>query len=524
MNLPLLQKRCCLIGHKRSLTFLLLLPAFGMLRLLPALLFLCTSTLSAQQGGELTGVSPLSAGTSGAGMAWGSSALDASTNPAALMQLFGAHSRHGASTQRVELYGRFVDTRTEITDRFGRAVTVQQDAAFGPWFAYAASLGPDVVWSLAFQPTLGADFAATRNTMLNIVTVNLDGSGGPMPHDVPMETQLRQLALEPSFAWRVNQQWSFGLGMSIRDTTLETTAATELGLGELQGALPESLANIFGDLSWGELIQQLGQDRGVESFQTEFHGAAESGMPTMFLKFGASWQASAQTQVGFWFRPQSSSTDMEGQVDVDLSADLGAFVNGLEEILGADFLDDPTSRYDFDLRSIAFPRQAGLSYAHALENHDRFSAKLVWTDWSSTFSDWNVHLSNPSNPEFIGYLGGDGSVDVDLGLRWRDSVVVSAGYEADFGQRLTVRGGLGWSNNPVRGSVFSGVAPYNTLHAAVGASLWGGPEDLFDYHLAIITALPEKWTSGDNEVLSDLSGDVFDQQVWSLMFGCSLSW
>ncbi len=480
--------------------------------------------IAAQQGGELTGVSPTAAGTAGAGVALGASALDASTNPASLMNLFGAGTRHPNATNRVELFGRFVDTRTEITDSLGRSVDVQQDAAIGPWFAFAGQVDPDVVWSIAFQPTLGADFSSTRTTDLNIVTVNPDGSGGPMPHDVLMETQLMQLALEPSFAWRVNPRWSFGLGMSIRNTTLETASATELGLGQLNGDLPEGLANLFGEMSWGELIQQMGEDRGVDSFQAEFSGEADSGMPTVFLKFGGTWQAAANTQVGFWFRPQSTATDMEGTVDVDLAADLGAFVEGLEDILSQEFLDNPTSSYDFKLGSIAFPRQAGLSVAHALSPGQRLSAKFVWTDWSSTFSNWKVHLSNPTNPEFASYLGGDGSVDVDLGMRWRDSLALSAGYEADVGERLTWRGGLGWSSNPVRGSVFSGVAPFNTLHAAVGATLWGGPHDLFDYHLAVITALPEKWTSGDNDVLSDVSGDVFDQQVWSVMFGCSLSW
>ncbi|MDP7061803.1 MAG: outer membrane protein transport protein [Planctomycetota bacterium] len=495
-----------------------------MSRLLPAIFLLCSPVLAAQQGGELTGISPISAGTSGAGVAAGESALDASTNPASLMNLFGSKSRHPSAQQRFEFYGRYVDTQTDITDRHGNSIDATHTAAIGPWFAYAELIHPDVAWSIAFQPTLGADFASTRTTDLNIATVNPDGSGGPMPDDVLMATELMQLALEPSLAWRVDSKWSFGVGLSIRDTSLETSAATELGLSMLQGDIPEGLANVFGDLNWGELIQQLGAERGVDSFQGEFTGEADSGLPTTFLKFGGTWQATEQTQVGLWFRPQSTATDMEGSVDVDLSADLGAFVEGLEDILGEEFLDDPRSSYDFELGSIAFPRQAGMTVAHRFDNQDRFHAKFVWTDWSSTFSDWNVRLSNPSNPEFTGYLGGDGSVEVDLGLNWRDSIVLSAGYEADFGERLTLRGGLGWSNNPVRGSVFSGVAPYNTMHAALGATLWGGPQDLLDWHLALVAALPEKWTSGDNVVLSDLSRDEFDQQVVSVMFGCAMSW
>lgn len=479
---------------------------------------------SAQQGAEITGVSPTEAGTAGAAIARGQSLLDASTNPATLLDIFGAQSRHPSSLRRFEIVARSMTTDTRLFDAGGMELQIDQPGAVGPWFGYAASVGEDVAWSVAFQPTLAADFSTTRLTDLQIITANPDGSGGPGQVQVPMATELTQLAFEPSVAWRANRRWNFGMGMSIRNTDLKSVSATEVALTDLNGAIPDSLAGIFGDLSWGELITQLGEDRGVDSFQATYMGDMSSDSPSVYLKFGGTFQANEATRIGFWYRPQSSATNLDGQVHVDLADDLGTFVDGLEETLSVDLLDDPTSRYDFRLGSVSFPQQAGLAMERRLSDHQRLHAKFVWTDWSRAFSDWVVTLSNPSNSEFTDYLGGDGSIDIDLGIRWRDSFVLATGYEMDLHPRFTVRGGAGWSRNPVGGSSLPGVAPFNQWHAAVGASWWAGPEGFADWHLAVVAALPEKWTAGSNTVLSDLSGDRYDQKMVSALLACTISW
>lgn len=490
-----------------------------------AVAFLATTlSLSAQQGAEITGVSAQEAGTAGAAISTGQSLLDASTNPATLLDLFGSRSRHPGAKHRFEILARSISTSTDITTAGGAELLIDQPGAVGPFMGYAATLSDDVAWSLVFQPTLAADFSTTRLTEMQIVTVNADGSGGPATANTPIATELTQLALEPSLAWRASKSLNFGFGLSIRNSELKSSSAAEVALSDLQGDIPDGLAGIFGPLSWGELIAQLGEDRGVDSFQASYTGEASSSSPSIFLKFGGTWQANRNTRVGFWYRPQSSATNLEGQVLVDLSDDLGAFVEGLEDILAVDLLDDPTSNYDFSLASVAFPQQAGVSMEHWVANNQRFQAKMVWTDWSNAFSDWTVHLSNPSNSEFVDYLGGDGSIDIDLGLKWRDSIAISTGYEVDVHQRVTLRSGIGWSRNPVGGSVLPGVTPYNQWHVAAGASWWAGSEGLADWHLAVVAAIPEKWTAGSNAVLSDLSGDQYDQSVISVLIAATFAW
>lgn len=483
-----------------------------------------TLSLSAQQGAEVTGISAQEAGTAGAAISTGQSLLDASTNPATLLDLFGSRSRHPGAQHRLEILARSINTSSDITTSGGTELMVDQPGAIGPFMGYAASLSDNVAWSLVFQPTLAADFSTTRMTELQIVTANPDGSGGPGISNVPIATELTQLALEPSFAWRVSKNLNFGMGLSIRNTDMKSTSAAEVALSDLQGDIPDGLAGIFGALSWGELIAQLGEDRGVDSFQATYTGEASSSSPSIYLKFGGTWQANRNTRVGFWYRPQSSATNLEGQVLVDLTDDLGAFVEGLEDILSVELLNDPTSSYDFRLASVAFPQQAGVSMERWVTDTQRLQTKMVWTDWSNAFSDWTVHLSNPSNLEFVDYLGGDGSIDIDLGLKWRDSIALSTGYEIDVHPRVTMRSGVGWSRNPVGGSVLPGVSPYNQWHLAAGASWWAGSEGFADWHFAVVAAIPEKWTAGSNTVLSDLSGDQYDQSVISVLIAATFAW
>jgi long-subunit fatty acid transport protein len=478
----------------------------------------------AQLGGEITGESASSAGTAGASQLQGDSLFDGATNPATVLDLFGPRSRHPQARYRFEVLGRALRPNVTQRDSSGALIDQTVEDGFGPWIGMAGLAGERAAWSLMLHPTAAGEYQALRDTQLEIVTVNPDGSGGPASDLVAVETELLQIALDGALAWRVSREWNFGVGLSLRQTDLTTASATEVGLDQLNGAIPDSLSGIFGDISWGELITDLGSARGVDAFQVNFRGDADAAKPQLFLQFGGRWEPDDRTRVGFWYRPPSSATNLEGEVDVDLGADLGAFVENLESTLSVALLDDPTSHYDLKVAGIRLPQQAGVSWMRYLPQGRRVHARAVWTDWSASFSGWSAKLSNPSNPEFTDYLGGDGSIDVDLGLSWKDSLSLSVGGEQDFGQRFTVRSGLGWARNPVGGAVLGGLAPYNQLHAAAGASWWAAPDGHVDWHFAAVVALPESWTSDRNPSFQDLSRDRYRQSVWSLLLAMTVSW
>ena len=149
---------------------------------------------------------------------------------------------------------------------------------------------------------------------------------------------------------------------------------------------------------------------------------------------------------------------------------------------------------------------------------------------------WTAHLSNPSNSEFSDFVGGDGSLDIDMGIQWRDTLAFSTGFEHDmsfniteWGDRYkkvndyTLRGGLGWSSNPVSGAALPGLTPFNHWQVALGMSSWANKRNPLDVHMAFVATLPETWTAGENALLSDQSYDEYTQFAYSFMLGCSYS-
>ena len=87
----------------------------------------------------------------------------------------------------------------------------------------------------------------------------------------------------------------------------------------------------------------------------------------------------------------------------------------------------------------------------------------------------------------------------------------------------TLRGGLGWSSNPVSGAAMPGLTPFNRWQVALGMSSWANDRDQLDMHMAVVVTLPDTWTAGENALLSDLSYDEYSQFAYSFMLGCSYS-
>jgi long-subunit fatty acid transport protein len=389
-------------------------------------------------------------------------------------------------------------------------------------------------FSFAVVPTSGAKGSIDRMVDLNIM---LEDDGDPLTEDpavrhlVNQSVDIQQVALEPSLAWQLSPDFSFGFGLSLRTTTLNMSGGTDSPFSDLKGFLPDDdpLRTIFGYDTWGDALEGFlsGGDRAIDDYHVDFLADASNAAMQVFLKFGGAWQVNPQTRLGFWYRPMSNMSDIVGQTTVDMSADLGAFTSVLEDMLGLEdgyYLDDPTSDFDFRVRDIRLPQQAGLSTSSQLNNGDIMHFSAVWTDWSQSFDGWVATLSNPSNEQFAGFIGGDGTLTMDMDMKWRDTVSMSLGWERNLSSQLTLRSGLGWSRNPMQGSWMASSTPFNELHLAGGLAYRASSKGMPDFFISTVIALPQKENAGENLVLSDLSGDRYSQWHGSLALGLSWRW
>lgn len=499
-----------------------------------AIIALSVSPAFAQQGGEIVGESPFTAGTSGASVGSGQSVLDASSNPSTLILVF-ENLRDPRSPNRFESALRAVHYNTEMVTSKGQNLALDLPIGIGPWLGYASSVGSNGAWGINFQPTVAGNFSTVRNTTLNLVREDPFDPDSPLVESmVPQNSSLLQLALEPTYSVRVAPNLALGLGASIRNTSFAMQSATEVSFDTLQGPFD---VGIPGFETWADFFTSPAIGGAGGGFQTNFDASANSSVPTAFLKLGATYSTPKGGSIGAWFRPASTSTDMEGHIDVDMREDLGVFIDVLDDqgvSLGID--NELTSGYDLTIADIKFPAQIGFSYSSPSKDATRWHGKAVYTQWSKALSGWVAGLTNPTNPEFIDFIGGDGSLEIDMGMQWQDTLAISIGYEKDFSfdvtewgdayQKVhdyTFRSGIGWSNNPVAGSAMGGLTPYNKLHLAFGFSAWSSASNPLDVHMGFVFTLPEKWTAGESSFLSDQSYDEYSQYGYSFVIGSAYS-
>ena len=491
-----------------------------------SLSLLLLPSLAAQLGGEVTGDSAQRAAMAGAGMAGAGTAVDAAVNPASLGFLFpdsGPRSRG-----RFDGIGRLVWSPTTIEAADGREYDLGGTLSGGPFLGYAARVGSQAFLGVSLVPTAGGQAAYDRMTELNVATSNNNGPPWiPAKHEVAIESSLVQLGLEPAFAWKPSDRVSFGLGASLRYTTLSVQSATDVGLDQLKGEVPG-----LGGLTWEDLFRQLSAAGGrqIDSIQADIDAEADAALHA-FLQLGVMLEPDDDTRLSFWYRSPSTSNDLDGDVRVDVTADVGQIL----DIYGLKGVTD----FSLNVPGVRFPQQLGGAWMQRFGDQDRLFADLVWTDWSQTFDGWTATVSDPQGGDIGGMLA-NGTTTVDLGLDWSDAIRMSLGWEHDLfhrklatdpegqthalinGPLLTWRGGLAYSNNPVSGSPMAGLLPINQLHVASGCTFWGRGSG--DWHLALVVALPQSWTSGDNSVLSDLSGDQFHQANLAVVVGYTLNW
>lgn len=77
--------------------------------------------------------------------------------------------------------------------------------------------------------------------------------------------------------------------------------------------------------------------------------------------------------------------------------------------------------------AITWPASLGMGIKHVIAEQHRFSADVIWYNWSGAFDDLGLTLSAPTNPLFAPVVG-KGLHDT-VALNWADSVSVRLGYE-----------------------------------------------------------------------------------------------
>ncbi len=222
-----------------------------------------------------------------------------------------------------------------------------------------------------------------------------------------LESRLRVIDINPSIAIEVNEQLSFGFGVSAQYADAELTNAIDFGalcFASVEPSAPGTCAPLG-------LTPQMAD--GLSEVEGDSWGFGANA--------GLRWTPAEGTHVGLSYRSEVSH-EIEGDADYTTPA-------AAATLFAPAFTDTP-AKADLDL-----PAEAAVSLSHAATQRLALNVSVVWTGWSSVDA-LAVEYENPAQP------------DTAEPLNYSDTVKVSAGAEYEWTPHLKVRGGIAHDESP----------------------------------------------------------------------------
>ncbi len=273
-----------------------------------------------------------------------------------------------------------------------------------------------LVWQIPDRPLwIGASLAAISALKSDWNYPDVPGGiGGIAYGDADHQSGFLALKANLGLAWKANEQWSFGASLGLVHSRVNFDAPF---IFQTNPALAGAKVDLDLETSgW------------APTFDT-----------------GVLWEPHDDWTFGLRVRAETT-LDNEGNARADYSSQLPPL-----GLAGA----DPIVRYDASTEN-TLPLAIALGTAWQCTEKLRLGATVEWINWSNSFDELPVQLSNGSNPAINSAVGSSPSDGVPL--RWDDRFVFALGAEYSLHPDLTLRAGWRYAESPVPGEL---VTPLN---------------------------------------------------------------
>ncbi|HBC57904.1 MAG TPA: hypothetical protein DCZ03_12120, partial [Gammaproteobacteria bacterium] len=200
-----------------------------------------------------------------------------------------------------------------------------------------------------------------------------------------VESSLQTINLNPNFAYKINDRWSVGFGLSIQRIDVTLSNAVDLG-----GVCAASV----GSVQCSAL--------GVVPQSTDGFVTVEGNDTSLGANFGVMFARSEKVRYGFSYR-SNIKHELQGDAEflVPANAQLltasGAFVNGNGEA------------------KVDLPAQASFGAVYHRTDRLTYLFSVSWTEWSR-FDELRVQFDNPVQPDAVVTEEWDDTVRYALGV------------------------------------------------------------------------------------------------------------
>lgn len=233
-----------------------------------------------------------------------------------------------------------------------------------------------------------------------------------------LESAIQTFNINPSIAYKFNDQWSVGAGASVQYMHVELQSAID------SAATCRSIAAAANN---GDLLAScLARLPTLSNAATDSKVTISGDDVSLGFNAGVLYKANDKTRLGLSYRSKVDH-ELEGDVEYKMNA-------GLQPIIAATGL---TRFNNADVTAEAnLPAMVSVSAGHQLDERTELLADFTRTNWSS-FQSLTVKKAS------------DGSLVTDVPQKWNDVNRFAVGANYQYNDRIKLRGGLALDKTPV---------------------------------------------------------------------------
>lgn len=373
-------------------------------------------------GYKLNEQSAAGAGTAYAGRA--AVVQDASIvfyNPAGMVKLKRAEVSAGSSY--LHLSGEF--SPESYKNAAGQEYTA---ADMGPYSDGGDFLSPTAVPFGYFAMPINDKFAAGFGVFVPFAT-NTDYDDDFIGGALADQTKLTSVEFQPAFAYRVNDQFSVGVGLDI--TYMKGLLSKQVDtVPYLENTPLGSSAN-----------------KGFEN-----HYEVEGDDWQVGYNLSLMWDINSDITLGVTYRSEMDFK-LEGDSEFEKKENVPVFSASNSAVVVFPYIGNQGSEVP-----ITTPQSLTVSYAHQLTNKLQLVAGVTWTQWS-VFKDFDVKSTEPGVIETLSDLG-EGYIG-HIEENWNDTTAVAIGANYQLNDDWLLRAGYANDQSPVSNTYRTARVPDN---------------------------------------------------------------
>lgn len=344
-------------------------------------------------------------------------------NPAQITKLDGKYLSFGNTWVNPDIYSRFTGYGQLNKGETSNTVGSEFSPANIPYFYYAQKAGKNSWWGLAF-------FARFGNN------IEYDDAW-PGRYDT-IYSGIKGLTLQPTYAFKINDKLSMGVGLDINyiDLRMKKDTPKYLTSSEISylTGTPWNKGSQHGLDVHSDLKGDTTNIGWVASLMYDFTPKTSV---AMMYRARVKHTMDADTDFTYSLSPEAQDLVSTGMVSPQR---LAGVLAGLPKTSGSH-------------GTVTLPDSLSFGIGHKFDDRTRIEFDAVWTNWA-TYDSLNIYFDDPS-------LKNSPSLSTK---NWKASWRLGVGIEHKLSDKWTIMGGYVWDQSPVPNDTMDFTVPTGDRH------------------------------------------------------------